>query len=285
MALCPNSHFRFSNLCYFSIIFKHTFDFETDFCPLLKWSLLNLNVTDRECKPWRMHVKTVYPMCVSFLLVFHGCECSCMWLSDSSLGWSFLPLGLALTFCPPSDSLSSLAYRPNLQAFPFQVMRVVWNPAILLQNPRQNFAFPVCFKMSATISFIPCSAVSYSQPILSGPIRNSDSTGEEVIFNCRSGSGYPQPNVYWINKVNNSRLSPSKTEIIPYKDGTFSVFSTLIVKATSNMQIECSIENEMLQENLSANCKSFRAASCFLGSRNINQCVSVCKCALMRAVH
>ncbi|NXB76962.1 ICOSL protein, partial [Donacobius atricapilla] len=96
-------------------------------------------------------------------------------------------------------------------------------------------------------------AASYSQPILSGPIRNSDSTGEEVTFNCRSGNGYPKPNVYWINKVNNSHLSSSKTEITPHDDGTFSVFSTLKVKATSNMQIECSIENEMLQENLSAN--------------------------------
>ncbi|NXP35118.1 ICOSL protein, partial [Leiothrix lutea] len=96
-------------------------------------------------------------------------------------------------------------------------------------------------------------AASYSQPILSGPIRNSDSTGEEVTFNCRSGNGYPKPNVYWINKENNSHLLPSKTEIIPHDDGTFSVFSTLKVKATSNMQIECSIENEMLQENLSAN--------------------------------
>uniref|UniRef100_H0Z6M9 Ig-like domain-containing protein n=1 Tax=Taeniopygia guttata TaxID=59729 RepID=H0Z6M9_TAEGU len=96
-------------------------------------------------------------------------------------------------------------------------------------------------------------AVSYSQPILSGPIRNSDSTGEEVTFYCRSGNGYPKPNVYWINKVNNSLLSPSKTDIITHDDGTFSVFSTLKVKAASNMQIECSIENEMLQENLSAN--------------------------------
>ncbi|XP_041343810.1 ICOS ligand [Pyrgilauda ruficollis] len=96
-------------------------------------------------------------------------------------------------------------------------------------------------------------AASYSQPILSGPIRNSDSTGEEVTFYCRSGNGYPKPNVYWINKVNNSHLNSSQTEIIPHNDGTFSVFSTLKVKATSNMQIECSIENEMLQENLSAN--------------------------------
>ncbi|NWI53515.1 ICOSL protein, partial [Calyptomena viridis] len=96
-------------------------------------------------------------------------------------------------------------------------------------------------------------AASYSQPILSGPIRNSDSTGEEVTFNCRSGNGYPEPKVYWINKMDNSHLLPSKLEIIPHADGTYSVFSTLKVKATSNMQIECSIENEMLQENLSAN--------------------------------
>ncbi|XP_017588779.1 PREDICTED: ICOS ligand isoform X2 [Corvus brachyrhynchos] len=96
-------------------------------------------------------------------------------------------------------------------------------------------------------------AASYSQPILSGPIRNSSSTGEEVTFSCKSGNGYPKPKVYWINKVNNSRLNPSELQITPHSDGTFSVFSTLRVKAASNMQIECSIENEMLQENLSAN--------------------------------
>ncbi|NWR84199.1 ICOSL protein, partial [Furnarius figulus] len=94
-------------------------------------------------------------------------------------------------------------------------------------------------------------AASYSQPILSGPIRNS--TGEEVTFSCRSGNGYPKPNVYWINKMNNSHLSASTLEFISHPDGTYSVFSTLRVKASSNMQIECSIENEMLQENLSAN--------------------------------
>ncbi|KGL99886.1 ICOS ligand, partial [Charadrius vociferus] len=93
-------------------------------------------------------------------------------------------------------------------------------------------------------------AASYSQPILSGPIRNS---GEEVTFSCRSGNGYPEPNVYWINKTDNSHLPSSELKITPHVDGTYSVFSTLKVKATSNMQIECSIENKILQENLSAN--------------------------------
>ncbi|OPJ69759.1 ICOS ligand isoform X2 [Patagioenas fasciata] len=96
-------------------------------------------------------------------------------------------------------------------------------------------------------------AASYSQPILSGPIRNSDSTEEEVTFSCRSGNGYPEPNVYWINKTDNSHLPPSELKISHHTDGTYSVFSTLKVKATSNMQIECSIENRILRENLSAN--------------------------------
>ncbi|NXI64760.1 ICOSL protein, partial [Anseranas semipalmata] len=96
-------------------------------------------------------------------------------------------------------------------------------------------------------------AASYSQPILSGPIRNSNSTGEEVTFSCRSGNGYPEPNVYWINRTDNRHLPPSELKITPHADGTYSVFSTLKVKATSDMQIECSIENKRLQENISAN--------------------------------
>ncbi|NWH58111.1 ICOSL protein, partial [Geococcyx californianus] len=95
-------------------------------------------------------------------------------------------------------------------------------------------------------------AASYSQPILSGPI-NSDSTGEEVTFSCKSGNGYPKPNVYWINKTDNSHLPPSELKFTVHTDGTYSVFSTLKVNTTSDMQIECSIENKILQENLSAN--------------------------------
>ncbi|XP_071607816.1 ICOS ligand isoform X1 [Heliangelus exortis] len=96
-------------------------------------------------------------------------------------------------------------------------------------------------------------AASYSQPVLIGPIRNSNSAGEEVTFSCRSGNGYPKPIVYWINKTDNSHLPPSELKITNHTDGTYSVFSTLKVKATSNMQIECSIENKVLRENLSAN--------------------------------
>lgn len=96
-------------------------------------------------------------------------------------------------------------------------------------------------------------AASYSQPILSGPIRNSYSTGEEVTFSCRSDNGYPEPNVYWINRTDNTRLSQSDFNITQHPDGTYSVLSTLKVNATSDMQLECFIENKVLQENTSAN--------------------------------
>ncbi|XP_042723275.1 ICOS ligand-like [Lagopus leucura] len=99
-------------------------------------------------------------------------------------------------------------------------------------------------------------AASYSQPILSGPIRNSNNTGEEVTFICRSDNGYPEPNVYWINRTDNTRLSQSGFNITQHPNGTYSVLSTLKVKATSDMQIECFIENKILQENTSANYKS-----------------------------
>ncbi|OXB70133.1 UNVERIFIED_CONTAM: hypothetical protein H355_008148, partial [Colinus virginianus] len=99
----------------------------------------------------------------------------------------------------------------------------------------------------------PFSPASYSQPILSGPIRNSYSTGEEVTFSCRSDNGYPEPNVYWINKTDNTHLLQSDFSITQHPDGTYSVLSTLKVKATSDMQIECFIENKILQENISAN--------------------------------
>lgn len=126
-----------------------------------------------------------------------------------------------------------------------------------------------------TISISLASPASYSQPVLIGPIRNSSSTEEEMTFSCRSSNGYPKPNVYWINKTDNSHLPPSELKITSDTDGTYNVFSTLKVKATSNMQIECSVENKILRENLSANCKSLHDPSCFLGSRYINQRVSV----------
>lgn len=210
---------------------------------------------------------------------------SCTWLGDSSLRTCFLPLGLASAFCPSSNSLSYLAYIPNCAGVSLSSHESYMKPRTSASEPTSKFCLFNVFQAVNDYFFCSCPPASYSQPILSGPIRNSDSTEEEVTFSCRSGNGYPEPNVYWINKTDNSHLPPSELKISRHTDGTYSVFSTLKVKATSNMQIECSIENRILQENLSANCKSHHDTSCFLDSRYINQHVSVCSYALTRATH
>lgn len=149
------------------------------------------------------------------------------------------------------------------QMFSFQVVRVSCNP-----DPEFMSRFCISNTSQSCDShfLFPFSPASYSQPILSGPIRNSNNTGEEVTFICRSDNGYPEPNVYWINRTDNTRLSQSGFNITQHPNGTYSVLSTLKVKATSDMQIECFIENKILQENTSANCKFLCDTSCFLNS-------------------
>ncbi|XP_067401262.1 ICOS ligand [Emydura macquarii macquarii] len=93
-------------------------------------------------------------------------------------------------------------------------------------------------------------AANNSQPVLHGPIGTSPNIGEEVTFSCNYSQGYPKPKVYWINRTDNSSLHPSQLKIVQDSDGTYSVFSTLKIKATPDMTIGCIIENELLQQNL-----------------------------------
>ncbi|KAM7180335.1 ICOS ligand [Macrochelys suwanniensis] len=89
-----------------------------------------------------------------------------------------------------------------------------------------------------------------SLPVLSGPIGIRPNIGDKVTLSCNYSQGYPKPNVYWINRTDNSSLHPSSLKIIQDNDGTYSVFSTLKIKATSDIKIGCIIENELLQQNL-----------------------------------
>ncbi|XP_074851363.1 ICOS ligand [Carettochelys insculpta] len=93
-------------------------------------------------------------------------------------------------------------------------------------------------------------AANNSLPVLSGPERIHTNIGEDMTFSCNYSQGYPEPNVYWINRTDNSSLRPSSLNITQDADGTYRVFSTLKIKATSTVKIECIIENELLQQNL-----------------------------------
>lgn len=70
------------------------------------------------------------------------------------------------------------------------------------------------------------------------------------MFTCNSSHGYPEPKVYWINLTDNSPLKGRPVELTREPSGTFSVFSTLIIKgASSDVKVGCVIENERLRKN------------------------------------
>ncbi|KAH1186451.1 ICOS ligand [Mauremys mutica] len=93
-------------------------------------------------------------------------------------------------------------------------------------------------------------AANNSLPVLSEPRGNRRNIGEEVTLSCSYSQGYPEPNIYWINRTDNSSLRPSSLKIIQDNDGTYSVFSTLKIEANSDIKVGCIIENELLQQNL-----------------------------------
>uniref|UniRef100_A0A8D0G9W2 Inducible T cell costimulator ligand n=1 Tax=Sphenodon punctatus TaxID=8508 RepID=A0A8D0G9W2_SPHPU len=94
-------------------------------------------------------------------------------------------------------------------------------------------------------------AGNYSQPIL-GESRENTDPGEERTLTCTSSNGYPEPNIYWINQTDGSFLDSARTEFIPNTDGTYNVSSTLKIKITRDVRIECTIENEQLVQNLTS---------------------------------
>ncbi|CAM2096840.1 ICOS ligand [Caretta caretta] len=111
---------------------------------------------------------------------------------------------------------------------------------------KKDTVFRVIHRADVTLKV----AANNSLPVLSGPIGIPPNIGEEVTLSCNYSQGYPKPNVYWINRKDNSSLHPSSLKIIQNNDSTYSVFSTLKIEATSDIKIGCIIENELLQQNL-----------------------------------
>ncbi|XP_039713215.1 ICOS ligand isoform X3 [Pteropus medius] len=91
-------------------------------------------------------------------------------------------------------------------------------------------------------------AANYSMPKVSTP-QDQD---EELTFTCRSTDGYPRPNVYWINRTDNSLLSKAlhNSSVSLNSRGLYDVVSVLRVPRTPNLDVGCCIENVLLHQNL-----------------------------------
>ncbi|KAF6384827.1 inducible T cell costimulator ligand [Rhinolophus ferrumequinum] len=93
-------------------------------------------------------------------------------------------------------------------------------------------------------------AANYSMPVVSAP--SSGPQGEELIITCTSTDGYPWPNVYWINKTDNSLLDKAlqNSTVSRNARGLYDVVSVLRIRWASNVDIDCCIENVLLLQNL-----------------------------------
>ncbi|XDB47090.1 hypothetical protein AB1E18_000706 [Capra hircus] len=92
-------------------------------------------------------------------------------------------------------------------------------------------------------------AANYSMPVVSGP-----SQDEELTFTCTSTNGYPRPNVYWINKTDNSVLDGAlqNSTVSLNARGLYDVVSVLRIGRTPHVNVGCCIENVLLHQNLTS---------------------------------
>lgn len=69
---------------------------------------------------------------------------------------------------------------------------------------------------------------------------------------CTSTDGYPLPNVYWINRTDNSLLDKAlqNSTVSLNARGLYDVVSVLRIRRTPNVNVGCCIENVLLHQNL-----------------------------------
>lgn len=87
-------------------------------------------------------------------------------------------------------------------------------------------------------------------PVVSTP--SSTPQDKELTFTCTSKDGYPRPNVYWINKTDNSVLDEAlqNNTVSLNARGLYDVVSVLRIRQTPNVNVGCCIENVLLHQNL-----------------------------------
>ncbi|XP_005880489.2 PREDICTED: ICOS ligand [Myotis brandtii] len=93
-------------------------------------------------------------------------------------------------------------------------------------------------------------AANYSMPVVIAP--TAAPQDEELTFTCTSKDGYPRPNVYWINKTDNSLLDEAlqNSTVSLNAQGLYDVVSVLRIRRTPDVNVGCCIENVLLHQNL-----------------------------------
>lgn len=107
-------------------------------------------------------------------------------------------------------------------------------------------------------------AANFSTPVIS--TSGSSDPGQERTFTCMSKNGYPKPNLYWINRTDNTLIDETLQNNTVYlnKLGLYDVVSTLRIPWTPRVDVICCVENVALHQNIT----SISRADSFTGSMN-----------------
>lgn len=98
----------------------------------------------------------------------------------------------------------------------------------------------------------PFPAANFSTPVIStsGPATRD----QGLTLTCISRNGYPKPNLYWINRTDNSLIDEAlQNNTVSLNEwGLYDVISTLTVPWVAHVNVSCSIENVVLHQNLTS---------------------------------
>lgn len=99
-------------------------------------------------------------------------------------------------------------------------------------------------------------AANYSLPVVS--TASGASPDGALTFTCMSSDGYPRPNVYWINRTDNSLLDEAlhNSTVSRNARGLYDVLSVLRVPQAPSVDVGCWIENVVLQQNLTGSSRT-----------------------------
>ncbi|KAL1771749.1 ICOS ligand [Sigmodon hispidus] len=95
-------------------------------------------------------------------------------------------------------------------------------------------------------------AANFSTPVIKTSV--SPTSGQELTFTCKSTNGYPKPNLYWINRTDNSLIDGTLQNNTVYLNerGLYDVVSTLRIPWEANVNVSCWVENVVLHQNITS---------------------------------
>ncbi|XP_028623735.1 ICOS ligand [Grammomys surdaster] len=95
-------------------------------------------------------------------------------------------------------------------------------------------------------------AANFSTPVIS--TSGSSDPGQERTYTCMSKNGYPEPNLYWINRTDNSLIDKTLQNNTVYLNewGLYDVVSTLRIPWTPHVDVVCCVENVALHQNITS---------------------------------